>query len=69
MIAEKLEWEGDVNWNTKPPRAGEIYLLNSSNAKLTAHTGWEPKTELSEGVDRTIAIWQEILASRVPNIA
>ena len=64
MIAEKLAWSGDVNWNTKPPRAGEIYLLNSSNRKLTSHTGWEPKVDLDTGVDKTIAIWQEIVDAK-----
>jgi UDP-glucose 4-epimerase len=61
MIAKKLNWEGKVNWNTKPARPGEIYLLNSSNEKLTDMTGWEPKVELSEGLDRTIAFWKEKL--------
>ena len=61
MIAKKLNWEGKVNWNTKPTRPGEIYLLNSSNAKLTNMTGWEPKVELSEGLDRTIVFWKEKL--------
>lgn len=58
MIAKKLNWEGKVNWNTKPTRPGEIYLLNSSNAKLTNMTGWEPKVSLSEGLDRTIEFWK-----------
>ncbi len=61
IIAKKLNWEGKVNWNTKPTRPGEIYLLNSSNTKLTNMTGWEPKVELSEGLDRTIAFWKEKL--------
>jgi nucleoside-diphosphate-sugar epimerase len=58
MIAKKLNWEGKVNWNTKPSRPGEIYLLNSSNAKLTNMTGWEPKVSLSDGLDRTIEFWR-----------
>jgi nucleoside-diphosphate-sugar epimerase len=58
MIAKKLNWEGKVNWNTKPARPGEIYLLNSSNAKLTNMTGWEPKVSLSDGLDRTIDFWR-----------
>ena len=61
MIAKKLNWEGKVNWNTKPARPGEIYLLNSSNARLTNMTGWDPKVELSEGLERTIAFWKEKL--------
>lgn len=58
MIAKKLNWEGKVNWNTKPARPGEIYLLNSSNAKLTNMTGWEPKVSISDGLDRTIQFWK-----------
>jgi len=66
MIADKLGWQGQVYWNTKPKRPGEIYLLNSSNAKLTRLLGWEPKMALSDGVDRTIEIWKDILANNKP---
>jgi hypothetical protein len=66
MIAEKIGWNGKVYWHTKPDRPGEIYLLNSTNTKLTKMTGWEPKVELSDGVDRTIAIWKDILANNLP---
>lgn len=66
MIAEKIGWNGEVYWHTKPDRPGEIYLLNSTNTKLTKMTGWEPKVELSDGVDRTIAIWKDILANNLP---
>ena len=63
LIADKIGWTGSVNWNRKRERPGEIYLLNSSNKKLTAHTGWEPKISLSEGLDLTIARWRDILAN------
>jgi len=61
MIADKLDWSGTVNWNTKPPRPGEIYLLNSTNKKITEKLGWEPKVSLSEGLDRTIEVWKNKL--------
>ena len=66
MIADKLGWNGHVNWNTKPPRPGEIFLLNSTNHKITTRLGWVPKVELSEGLDRTIANWKEILEKDLP---
>lgn len=66
MIAEKIGWNGEVYWHTKPDRPGEIYLLNSTNTKLTKMTGWEPKVGLSEGVDRTIAIWKDIIENNLP---
>ena len=59
MIAKKLDWHGEIKWNTKPARPGEIYLLNSSEKDLKEVTGWYPKVSLSEGVDRTIEIWKK----------
>lgn len=61
IIADKLNWTGKVNWNTKPERPGEIYLLNSTNHKITSKLGWSPKVSIDEGLDRTIAIWKEKL--------
>ena len=66
MIADKIGWTGTVYWDTKPVRHGEIYLLNSSNQKLTDATGWSPKVELSDGLDKTIEIWKNILANDLP---
>lgn len=59
MIAEKLNWTGKVNWNTKPKRPGEIYLLNSTNNKVTEKLGWEPTTSISDGLDLTINFWKK----------
>jgi len=61
IIAKKLNWNGKVNWDTKPERPGEIYLLNSTNEKITARLGWSPKVLMDEGLDRTIEIWREKL--------
>lgn len=65
-IAKKLNWKGTINWNRKLERPGEIYLLNSTNAKLTKMTGWKPKVSLDEGLDRTIDIWKDILENNKP---
>jgi|TARA_B110000285_G_C15093166_1_gene600312 nucleoside-diphosphate-sugar epimerase len=61
MIAEKLNWNGKINWNTKPNRPGEISILNSTNKKITSKLGWYPKTDLSLGLDLTIKTWKEKL--------
>jgi len=61
IIAGKIGWTGTVNWNRKRERPGEIYLLNSSNAKLTADTGWEPQIDIDKGLDLTIERWRNIL--------
>ena len=60
LIAKKLDWKGKVHWDKKPERPGEIFILNSSNAKITEKLGWEPKVSLDEGVERTVAIWKDI---------
>jgi dTDP-glucose 4,6-dehydratase len=61
MIAKKIGWNGKVNWNTKPVRPGEIYLLNTTNEKITRMTGWAPKVSLNDGLDKTIEFWREHL--------
>ena len=58
MIATKLNWTGTINWDTKPKRPGEIYLLNSSCDKIKSKLGWEPKVNLSDGIDMTIEMWR-----------
>lgn len=57
-ISKKLDWRGKVNWNTKPRRHGEIYILNSTNNKASSLLEWYPKTTLSDGLDKTIDIWK-----------
>lgn len=58
-IAKQLNWNGTINWDTKPPRHGEIWWLNSNHNLLTSKTGWEPKISYEEGIDRTIRHWKE----------
>jgi nucleoside-diphosphate-sugar epimerase len=60
-IAEQLDWQGTINWNTKDPRHGEIWWLNSNSTKLNNLTGWVPKVSYESGISRTIAHWKEKL--------
>lgn len=60
-IAEQLDWTGKINWDTKDPRHGEIWWLNSNHNKITEVTGWYPKISYEEGIDRTIHHWKNIL--------
>lgn len=60
-IASQLGWNGKINWDTKPPRHGEIYWLNSNNKLITKKTGWFPKVEYSEGINLTIDHWKKKL--------
>jgi len=61
LIAGKLNWNGTIIWDTKPKRQGEIYWLNSSNKLITDTLGWQPKVDLSTGLDLTINFWKEKL--------
>lgn len=65
MIADKLAWSGTINWNTKPMRHGEIYWLNSNHDLITSTLGWQPTVSLSEGLDRTIEIWRNIIDNKI----
>ena len=58
VIAKKLDWHGEIKWNSKPARPGEIYLLNSDHKLVTEITGWSPTVDLSSGLDRTIDHWK-----------
>lgn len=57
-IAAKIGWTGQINWDTKPDRPGEIYWLNSNHNRITQVLGWQPQTSLSDGIDYTIDVWR-----------
>jgi len=58
-IAGLLNWTGKINWNTKPKRHGEIYLLNSNNDKLTKFTNWDHKVDYWSGLKQTVEFWKQ----------
>jgi nucleoside-diphosphate-sugar epimerase len=63
LIASKLDWHGMIHWNSRPPRPGEIYLLNSTNNKITQDLGWSPQVDLDHGLDLAIQRWKHHNAS------
>jgi nucleoside-diphosphate-sugar epimerase len=60
-ISKQLNWNGEINWNKKHPRHGEIYWLNSNHNLVTEKTGWKPTVSYEEGIDRTIHHWRNKL--------
>ena len=61
MIADKLHWNGKMNWYTREIRDGEIYYLNSNNKLISRLTSWKPRISLDEGLDKVIEYWKEKL--------
>ena len=60
-IAKIIGWKGKIQWGMKPKRPGEIYYLNSSNAKAKMILGWEPKISLDVGLAKTVNLWKKKL--------
>jgi nucleoside-diphosphate-sugar epimerase len=60
-IAAKLNWQGEIEWNARLPRPGEIYYLNSDIKLINSLTGWAPKITLDQGIEKTIELWQQKL--------
>lgn len=63
IISNLLNWNGDIHWNSKPRRPGEIYWLNSNHNLITKLTSWEPKVSLEEGLIKTVNYWKNYLRS------
>ena len=63
IIANIVGWKGQVIWDTKPLRPGEIYWLNSDNTLITKTLGWEPEVTLADGLRMTVEFWRSKLCS------
>ena len=62
-IAEIMKFQGDVNWNTREFRPGEIMYLNTKNDKAKKLLGWEPKMTLEEGLEKCVKYWKDLKKS------
>jgi nucleoside-diphosphate-sugar epimerase len=58
-IAGMIGWQGEIKWNTKPHRPGEIYWLNSGTTAITRDLGWRPVIDMDTGLEKTIKIWRQ----------
>ena len=58
-IAGMIGWQGEIQWNTKPHRPGEIYWLNSGTTAITRDLGWRPVVDMDTGLEKTIKIWRQ----------
>jgi len=60
MLSQKLKWNGQIRWHTRPVRPGEIRKLSADYAKARKTFGWQPTVSISEGLDRAIAFWSQV---------
>ena len=58
LIATKMNWNGSINWDTRPHRPGEIYYLSSTHERVSSILNWKPQVQLSEGLKGTIDLWK-----------
>ena len=56
VIADKVGFTGDINWDTTKPNGTPIKLLDSS--KLN-NLGWNPQIDFKEGIEKTISWYIE----------
>jgi nucleoside-diphosphate-sugar epimerase len=61
MLSQKLNWNGQIRWHTRPVRPGEIRKLSADYTKARKTFGWQPTVSISEGLDRAIAFWSQVV--------
>lgn len=59
LIAIETGYKGEINWNAIPPRPREIRWLVADNKKARTQMQWIPKTDLREGIVKTIQAWKD----------
>jgi nucleoside-diphosphate-sugar epimerase len=58
MIRELTEYEGEVNWNTIPPRPLDIEVLIGDNSKASKVLGWSERTSFEDGLRWCVNHWR-----------
>ncbi len=54
LIAKLTDFKKNIFWNSTPRRPLDAYVLRGDNSKAKMLLGWEPKTNLEEGLKKTI---------------
>ena len=60
LIAGKTGFSGKIHWNSIPQRPLDAKVLIGDNSRAKEILGWEPRTNLNDGLDRTIAYYKSI---------
>ncbi len=56
-----MDFEGEIEWGTKPKRPLDIDVLIGSYEKAKRVLGWQPQHILESGITKTIKHWKEAL--------
>ncbi len=59
LIAEQLDWHGEIIAKSTYQRPTEIPVLIGNNGYADMTWGWRPETELEDGIKLTINYWRE----------
>ena len=59
LIKKLIDFEGEIEWGTKPKRTLDIDILIGSYEKAEEILGWQPQYTLEEGLKKTIDFWRE----------
>jgi nucleoside-diphosphate-sugar epimerase len=59
IVAEQTGFKNEIKWNAIPPRPREIKWLVADNTKARTLLKWEPRTNLNEGITKTIESWKQ----------
>ncbi len=55
LVASKTGWHGKLVWGCRPIRPGEVRKIVADSSKFRRALNWEPKYDISSGLDLVIA--------------
>ena len=61
LISEKINFKGEIIWDTSKPDGTPRKLLNISRIK---RLGWEPKINIEDGIEETVKNYKYELNSK-----
>ena len=64
LVADVTGFEGEIRWDTSMPNGQPRRALDASRAR--EHLGWQARTPLREGLERTVAWYRSVQLERAP---
>ena len=60
IIAKLTDFNGEIEWNTIPPRPVDIKILIGDYSKTKRILSWEPRVSLEDGLRLSIEHWRNV---------